>query len=120
MVLYVLFGVLAAFGLACAMWAALGLWLSGASGWVAVCFDPAAIRRCSWLRAWGFLRGPIWAVADCFTRQEQEKILRIYPEVELRDLEELASGLEQERNDFAGTGNGDHSGNHRCGGLSEL
>lgn len=120
MVLYVLFGVLAAFGLACAMWAALGLWLSGAKGWIAVCFDPAAIRRCCWLRAWGFLRGPIWAVTDGFTRQEQERILRMYPEVELRGLEELAFGLEQERKYFAGTGNGDHPGDHRSGGLSEL
>ena len=107
-------GTLAAYGAFCALWAMLGWLLPGLDGCALVCFgqpDGEIFTRYKWLRGLGLLRCPLLAVT---------------PEGESRDGMEICAGealltrLEMERKRFDGTGNGDHSGHHQCGGVPEL
>ena len=122
--LYVLLGMLAAFGLLCAVWVVFGLWLSGSRGWVAVCFcgpeQGAAIRRCRWLRDWGLLRGSILAVHRELSREQMQMLSRNLEHVELCCLEALPARLELELEKFADAGNRNHPGHHRGRGISKL
>lgn len=103
MVFYVIVGVLAAFGLACALWAALGWLLPGSTGGVLVCTarhggtEEAVIRRYRWLRDLGFFRGPLLLVRQGISPREEQALLRRYAGIEFCEPEELASRLELER-----------------------
>lgn len=120
--LYVLFGALAAFGFLCALWAVLGLWLSGSRGWAAVCFSGqrAALRRCCLLRTWGVCRGPVLAVDPGFTQEEKEELTRGLKDIEFCSLQALPERLELERKRVAGTRDADHSGRDQRRGLPKL
>ena len=122
--LQLLLGVLAAFGLVCAVWAVFGVWISGARGWAAVCFcgpgGAAALRRCCWLRDWGLLRGPILAVHRGLSRERLQSLSRELENVEFCSLEELPARLELELEKFAGTGDADPTGHCSRSGVSEL
>ena len=115
----ILIGILAAFGLLCAVWSFLGLWLSGGRGWAAVCYpgkgQSAALRRCRWLRSWGLLRGPIILVSR---EDDPEQLLaREGENVEICTLEALPARLELEQEH---AGYADFTGHRGSGGISEL
>lgn len=118
----ILIGVLAAFGLVCALWCLFGLWLSGGRGWVAVCCagktQTAALRRCRWLRSWGLYRGPILLVYGGQPRQLPDALARETENVEICTLEALPARLELELENFAGYA--DTTGHRGGGGISEL
>ena len=124
MAMYIVLGMLAAYGLLCALWAVFGLCFSGARGWAAVCFcapgQEAALRRCCRLRDWGLLRGCVLAVHKGLTQERLQLLSREFRDVEFCTLEALPARLELELEYFAGTGIGDHSGHHRGRGISEL
>ena len=108
-------GTLCAFGVLSARWALLGWVLPRADGCILVCPgvpDTGALWRVRWLKSLGLLDCPVIAVAE----PGEEHL----PGVEIWSREELADWLEWERNRFDGTGNGDHTGRHQRGGLSEL
>ncbi len=111
---YLVLGVLAAFGLLCAAWAVFGWLLPGMKGCVLVCVgvpEEQMLAKYRLLHGLGILECPLLVVADL----ENERI-----EYEICGREELFSRLERERKRFDGTGNGDHSGYHQHGGISEL
>ena len=103
MVWYVIIGALAAFGLVCALWAALGWLLPGSTGAALVCVvrpgraEEAVIRRYRWLRDLGLLKGPLLLVRQGWEGPEAEALLRRCPGIEFCEPEELASRLELER-----------------------
>ena len=108
-------GTLAAFGAFCALWAVLGWLLPGGKGCALVCYgipDEGILTRSKWLRGTGLLDVPLLAVADGAERT--------VPGTEICSGEELLSRLEWERKRIDGTGNGDHTGHHQRGGVSEL
>lgn len=108
-------GTLAAFGLLSVLWALLGWLLPGDRGCALVCWgipDEGTLARLGWLRSLGLLHCPLLVVA--------EEGQAIPPGTEICSGEALLSRLEWERNRFHGTGNGDYTGCHQCGGISEL
>ena len=110
----VLLGTLAAWGLLCALWAAFGWLLPGLKGFVLVSFGlppGEAAARYKWLKSLGLLDCPLQIVAED---------AQVGPDMERCAGEELLARLEMERKRFDGTGNGDHSGHHQRGGVSEL
>ena len=117
----ILVGVLAAFGLMCALWCLFGLWLSGGRGWVAVCYagktQTAALRRCRWLRNWGLYRGPILLVCREENREMPELLSREAENIEICTLEALPARLELE---FQDARVADLTGHRGGGGISEL
>lgn len=116
MVGYVILGTLAAFGFLCALWALLGWLLPGGEGCVVVCYGPPGeeiFTRFKWLKSLGLLNCPLLMVAE-----EAESCH--FDEIEICSPEQLLARLEQERNRFDGTGNGDHTGRHQRRGISEL
>ena len=107
-------GVLAAFGLLCALWALFGWLLPGLKGGVLVICgtpEPETFARIKLLRGLGFLDCPLILVGNWDQK---------FPDTEICSPEELPSRLEMERKRFDGTGNGDHSGHHQRGGVPEL
>lgn len=113
----VFLGAMAAFGLLSLLWVLLGWLLPTGRGGVIVWMgkpDDGIRIRMKWLQSLGFLRLPLLAVT--------EQALDTLPDenIEYCSLEQLCSRLEQERESFHGTGNGDSSGNHWGGGLPEL
>ena len=113
---YFLIGMLAAFGLFSAVWALFGWLLPGGRGCALVCmgFPDEGIRsRYRWLCGIGFLHCPLLIVAE-------EELQLPEGNMEICSREELLSRLEQEKNRFNGTGNGDHSGRYQRRGISEL
>ena len=115
----VLVGILAAFGLLCALWCIFGLWLSGSKGWVAVCFagkgQTGALRRCRWLRSWGLHRGRILLITPEGT--QPEAVSRETENIELCTLAELPARLELELT-YARIA--DLTGHRGGGGISKL
>lgn len=113
MLWYFVIGTLAAFGAYCAIWTLLGWLLPKAEGCAIVFWKPPeeeSLARLKWLRDMGFLDLPVIVIgreSPC-------------PETENCSREELLSGLERERKQVHGTGNGDHTGRHQRGGVSEL
>ena len=107
-------GALAAWGVLCALWAALGWLLPDGKGCALVCVgrpDIGILSRWKWLRGLGLLRCPLIAVTeDLLEDSETEQCSR----------EDLLARLEMERNRFNGTGNGNHPGRHQRRGISEL
>lgn len=113
---YVVFGVLAAFGVLCALWAGLGWLLPAGRGCALVCFglpDEGMRSRYRWLHAMGWFTGPMIAVSEGDDRIP-------YCETEICEPGALLSRLEWERNRFDGTGNGDPTGRGQRRGVSEL
>ena len=117
----ILLGVLAAYGLLCALWTVFGLWFSGARGWAAVCCagpeQTGALRRCRWLRSWGLLRGPILLVSPQKAPQLPAALARETENVEFCTLEALPARLELE---FSDARYADTTGHRGGGGISEL
>lgn len=94
--------VLAACGVLSILWAAFGFLLPGQRGVVMVCLDgrgkeEAVIRRYSWLRGLGLVRGPLVIIDRGISEQERERLLRMEQDVVICTLENLISSLEQER-----------------------
>ncbi len=116
----ILIGVLAAFGLLCALWCLFGLWLSGGRGWVAVCCQgktqTGALRRCRLLRSWGLLRGRIFLVSREENR-EPGALARETENIEICTLAELPARLELE---FQNAGDADFTRHRGGGGISKL
>lgn len=111
---YVILGTLAAFGALCAAWAAFGWLLPGLKGCMLVCLgapDEEILAKYKVLNGLGLLDCPLLVVAE-------EGVCG--SDTEICSREELLSRLEWERKRFDGTGNGDHSGHHQRGGVSEL
>lgn len=109
---YVILGTLAAFGAFCAVWAVFGWLLPELKGCILVCIgtpEEAVLYRIKWMKGLGLLSCPLLVVAE-----ESRK------DLEICSPEDLLSRLEMERKRFDGTGNGDHSGHHQCGGVPEL
>ena len=116
MVGYWIVVVLAAFGLFCALWAAIGCVITADMGCAVVCMDPPGeeiFARFILLKALGLLDCPILAVTE-------ETIPVHFDDTEICSPEQLLSRLAEERKRFDGTGNGDHTGRHQCRGISEL
>ena len=114
----ILIGLLAAFGLVCALWCLFGLWLSGGCGWVAICYEgksqTGALRRCRLLRSWGLYRGPILLVTRENNR-ELGALARETEDVEICTLADLPARLELEN-----AGNADFTRHRSSGGISKL
>ena len=89
--------ILAAWGLLCAVWAAVGWLLPGSAAITVILLNPGAepapvIARCRWLLGWGLLRGRLIIAGDpmpeTHTRCE---------DMEICSLNELPARLELER-----------------------
>ena len=103
-------------GLLSLVWAALGWLLPWGQGAVLVCAglpDEGILSRYRWLRGLGLLRCPLVAVTEVSSPA-------IPNDIETIDRHALLRRLEQEWEICHGTGTGDPSGHHRCGGVSEL
>lgn len=92
MILYVILGLLAAFGLFCAFWAAFGCWLPGSGNCTLVLLcrahqEPALLRRLLWLRAWGLLRCGILLSGRGLTADQRRQLRQIYGDIEFLDPE---------------------------------
>lgn len=100
---YVVLGVLAAYGVLCMLWAALGWLLPGGRGGATVCMCRAGlkeeffIRRWCWLRGLGLIEG-VLLVIDCGLGPAERAWLEKCRDVEFCSLEELPARLELERN----------------------
>jgi len=108
---YIILGLLAAFGLLSALWAAFGWLLPGDGGWVMVRSGnprPEQLARIRWLKSLGLLTCPVLVLTET---GEPEA------DTEICSGKDLLSRLEWERNRFDGTGNGDHTGHHQRGGV---
>lgn len=114
MLWYYAVGALAAFGALCAFLTVLGWLLPAGKGCAIVCFgqpDEGILAKSKWLREMGFLPVPLIVV---------EGAGETLPGTEYCSREDLISRLERERREIHGTGNGDHTGCHQCGGVPEL
>lgn len=108
----VILSAFAAFGAICAVWAVLGWLIPGLRGErvLVICTTPAALRHCCWLRDWGLLRGCV-----CFAGEPSPSRIIDFGKLRAEDTERIT-----EQEETYGTGNGDHTGHHRCRGISEL
>ena len=95
---FILMGSLAAFGVCCALWVLFGWHSAGTKGWVAVCWNRAAVKRCCWLRDLGLLRGPIIAVEEAFSEQDLQLMKRTVVGITICSLQGLPDILKMERN----------------------
>lgn len=92
MIWYVILGLLAAFGLFCAMWAAFGFFLPGSEKCtlVVLCHprqEPALLRRLLWLRGLGLLRCGIRISGRGLTACQRRNIRQTVCEIEFFDPE---------------------------------
>ena len=112
---YFLVGTLAAFGVFCVLWVLLGWLIPVGKGCALVCWGEAGEETLAgfrWLRGLGLLHCPLIVVTeDCGESPEQTENCR---------PEQLLVRLEQERNRFDGTGNGDPTGRGQRRGISKL
>ena len=118
MALWVILGMLAAFGLLSAVWTALGWLLPDGRGMALVCLgcpDEGIVSRYRWLRGAGLLRCPLLVCAEEDLPQWQTAT-----GIEICGREELVPRLELERKNIDRTGNGDPAGRHQRRGVSEL
>ena len=104
MVWFVILGTLAAFGAVCVLWILLGLLLPCCDGSTFICLcraeeAPIMRRRCRLLRELGFMKKPVRIITAPLDAEERL----------LGELDELDAA-----------GNGDPTGDHQCGGISEL
>ena len=105
---WIILTILAAFGALCALWAMLGFLLPGQRGAAMVCIccgdEEPLLRHYGWLRGMGLLKGPLLLVDSGLTEEERIRLLKGRQGVEICSPEELYFRLEQERNNFDGTG----------------
>lgn len=100
---YILLGVLASFGLLCAIWTLFGWLLSCGGGGALVCLcrpgfrEVSFIQRYHFLRSVGLLRCPMLLVDCDLPQREQTLLCRKYPGIEFCSRSALASRLEVER-----------------------
>ncbi len=93
--LYVVFGALAAFGLLCALWVALGGLLNGGQ-LLGLCRCESAkdglkaVRRWYWLRNTGLVSGCLILVDCGLTPEERETLQSIGPWIEICDRDSLS------------------------------
>ena len=116
MALYVLLGMLAAFGALAAVWTVWVFFLPKDTGCILICVGQPQlgfVTRWKWLAGCGLLRCPMIAVTD-------EELLYRSENIEQCSWETLASRLEMERKRIDGTGNGNRTGRHQRRDLSEL
>ncbi len=118
MVLWVLFGFLAAFGAASAVWCLAGFLLPGCRGTAVWVGEAAFVRRWAWLRELGMVpRRLLWA--DC-PLPEADRAAWAAKGVEFCGLAELPARLKEEAGKLGGPGDGDPAGHGERRGLSEL
>ena len=120
----VVFVFFAAFGLLCALWALFGHLLPGSGSCEIAVLSPkerelALIRRFCWLRGLGFTRATLTVLDSGLNRRQRQYLKRRYPYIRFCARQSWHTGHREERTDLA-TGNGDSTGNHRSGGISEL
>ena len=111
---YIILGMLAAFGTLSALWAVFGWLLPGLEGCVLVCWgvpEEEIFTKYELLKGLGILFCPFLVV----TEGQYD-----WPDMEICRPEALPDRLKWERKRFDGTGNGDYTGNHQYGGISEL
>lgn len=117
----ILIGLLAAFGLLCALWCVLSLRPSGGCGWTVVCYrgktQTAALRRCRWLRSWGLYRGPILLVSLETMEQQPQISSREAEDIEFCTLAALPARLELELEDAR---HADFTRHRSSGSISKL
>ena len=104
MALWIMFGILAAFGALAVLWALFGFLLPGQKGTVTVHLcsgcEEAAVRRYRWMRGLGLLRGRLILVDSGLSDAERERLRCHGQDVEFCTLAELTAGLEQERKEL--------------------
>lgn len=113
---YVILGMLAAFGLLCALWVMFGWLIPGGKGGCLVCVGKSfsLVKRLMWLREMGLLQCPLWVQGENLSEEERAWLRSLG--IEICSLK----GLELERNQVDGTGNGDFTGRDQRRGISEL
>ena len=116
MALYVLLGMLAAFGAFAAVWTVFVFFLPEDAGCLLICVgqpQSGLAGRWKWLASCGLLRCPIIAVTEEELLYQSENIVKC-------SWDELPARLEMERDRIDGTRNGNRTGRHRRRDLSEL
>ncbi len=119
-------GIMAAFGIICALWALFGWLLPGNREGLVICFgtpglpESGFIRRYLFLRDWGLLGSDLLVVDQGLAEPERRWLENRRCGIELCEPEELPARLELERKRIAGNGNGDHTGRDQRCGVSEL
>ena len=93
MILYVLLGLLAAFGLLCALWALFGCFLPGSCRCTLILRcraqeENGLLRRLLWLRELGLLRCRIVLSGCGISNEQREILLRRYGDIEFCDPEQ--------------------------------
>lgn len=96
----IIFTAFAAWGLLCALWAALGWLLPGSGRTALVLFCPrgdpeAVLTRIRWMRSLGLLQGQL--VAAGVEPGQREKLEKQFHDIEFWDLAEVSARLEAER-----------------------
>ena len=124
MVWYVILGFLSAFGALCGVWTLFGLLLPGSDFChlavsCQVGKEIATIRRFCLLREMGLLRFELTVMDSTLNPRQQRYIRRKFPYIHFCAGEAWRSGEERGRKPIE-SGIGDFTGNHRCGGISEL
>lgn len=90
MIWYVLLGLLAAFGLLCALWTMFGFVLPGSRrcGIMLLCSpeeEKNILRRLLWLRELGFLRCRIFLSGRTLTEMQRSRLQQRYGNIEFYD-----------------------------------
>lgn len=105
MIWYVMIGVFAAFGVLCALWVLLGVFLPGSRGCAAAVLCPPEqeeilLRRYLWLRELGLTRCRLILLDSHLPEEKQQRIMEKYRDVEFCTLAQWRAGLEQERKEI--------------------
>lgn len=98
----IVLGVLAAFGLLCALWALFGWCFGSDRGGILLCLcrgkeHPHLLTRYRLLHRFGLLRCPLILVDSPLPPQAQDIARRAQPGIEFCTLEELPARLETEK-----------------------
>ena len=98
----IILGVLAAFGLLCALWALFGWCFGSDRGGILLCFcreevHPRLLTRYRLLHRFGLLRCPLILIDSPLSPQARRILRRAHPEVDFCTLEELSARLETEK-----------------------
>ena len=115
---FVCIGTLAAFGLLCGLWLIYGICCGKPEGLLLICGngEPGLIRRCLWLREMGLLSCPMVLIDPDLDEMDElwvkSRNVEIWRTSHLRETKNTG--------DRYGTGTGDPSGCHQCGGIPEL
>ena len=101
MAMWILVGMLAAFGALCVLWVLFGFLLPVQHGMVTVCLcrgqgqEEHLIRRHRWLRDMGLTHSPLILIDGGLSEEERGRMAR--QGITICDLAELSARLEQER-----------------------